>query len=200
VIEDAGWMGRQHPRDRPLSNRSARASVAAVVAGEGCRTVAARFGVEVSSVTQRYRVTGSVSADKIGAISQATAGSHTAPSLRTDPPGTASDAARAEGRTRCARDAPQHALRDAFHYPMSMRLPSIVRWKPRRLIGIGLAGSGLRAQSPRASCSRKDRGGARSRRASVLGGTRLVGPTALIEITAANSSGSQQQSRPSAFR
>ena len=43
--------------------------VAAVDAGDGCRTVAARFGVSVSSVvkwSQRWRATGSVAPDKMG--------------------------------------------------------------------------------------------------------------------------------------
>jgi putative transposase len=43
--------------------------VAAVAAGESCRTVATRFGVAVSSVvkwSQRYRATGSVSPGKMG--------------------------------------------------------------------------------------------------------------------------------------
>ncbi len=43
--------------------------VAAVAAGESCRSVAARFGVAVSSVvkwSQRYRATGSVSPGKMG--------------------------------------------------------------------------------------------------------------------------------------
>ena len=43
--------------------------VAAVVAGDSCRTVAARFGVSVSSVvkwSQRWRTTGSVAPDKMG--------------------------------------------------------------------------------------------------------------------------------------
>ena len=47
----------------------ARVSVLAVRSGETCRSVAKRFGVSVASVvkwSQRYRVTGSVSPDKMG--------------------------------------------------------------------------------------------------------------------------------------
>ena len=46
---------------RPLSNDLRERVVAAVLAGESCRSVAARFGVAVSSVvkwSQRYRATG----------------------------------------------------------------------------------------------------------------------------------------------
>ncbi len=54
---------------RPLSNDLRERVVAAVLAGGSCRAVAARFGVAVSSVvkvSQRYRVTGSVSPGKMG--------------------------------------------------------------------------------------------------------------------------------------
>lgn len=54
---------------RPLSNDLRERVVAAVCGGESCRTVAARFGVAVSSVVkwaQRYRVTGSVAPGKMG--------------------------------------------------------------------------------------------------------------------------------------
>ncbi|HLH12712.1 MAG TPA: IS630 family transposase [Methylovirgula sp.] len=54
---------------RPLSNDLRERVVAAVAAGESCRSVAARFGVAVSSVvkwSQRYRATGSVSPGKMG--------------------------------------------------------------------------------------------------------------------------------------
>ena len=54
---------------RPLSNDLRERVVAAVVGGESCRAVAARFGVGVSSVvkwSQRYRSTGSVAPDKMG--------------------------------------------------------------------------------------------------------------------------------------
>jgi putative transposase len=69
VIQDAGWRGGQHPMTRPLSNDLRERVVAAVAAGESCRTVATRFGVAVSSVvkwSQRYRATGSVSPGKMG--------------------------------------------------------------------------------------------------------------------------------------
>src|ERR1700728_2279052 len=54
---------------RPLSNDLRERVVAAVVGGASCRTVAARFGVAVSSVvkwSQRYRATGSVTPGKMG--------------------------------------------------------------------------------------------------------------------------------------
>jgi len=54
---------------RPLSNDLRERVVAAVCGGESCRSVAARFGVAVSSVvkwSQRYRATGSVAPGKMG--------------------------------------------------------------------------------------------------------------------------------------
>ena len=54
---------------RPLSNDLRERVVAAVLAGESCRAVAARFGVAVSSVVkwcQRFRSTGSVAPGKMG--------------------------------------------------------------------------------------------------------------------------------------
>ena len=54
---------------RPLSNDLRERVVAAVMAGENCRSVAARFGVAVSSTvkwSQRYRATGSVAPGKMG--------------------------------------------------------------------------------------------------------------------------------------
>ena len=53
----------------PLSNDLRERVVAAVGCGESCRSVAARFGVAVSSVvkwTQRHRATGSVAPGKMG--------------------------------------------------------------------------------------------------------------------------------------
>ena len=53
----------------PLSNDLRERVIAAVVAGESCRVVAARFGVSVASVVkwhQRYRATGSVKPDRMG--------------------------------------------------------------------------------------------------------------------------------------
>lgn len=53
----------------PLSNDLRERVVAAVLSGESSRTVAARFGVAVSSVvkwSQRYRATGSVRPGKMG--------------------------------------------------------------------------------------------------------------------------------------
>ena len=54
---------------RPLSNDLRERVVAAVQGGESCRSVAARFGVAVSSVvkwSQRYRATGSVAPGQMG--------------------------------------------------------------------------------------------------------------------------------------
>ena len=54
---------------RPLSNDLRERVVAAAAAGESCRSVAARFGVAVSSVvkwSQRRRTTGSVAPGKMG--------------------------------------------------------------------------------------------------------------------------------------
>lgn len=54
---------------RPLSMDLRERVVAAVLAGESCRSVAARFGVAVSSVvkwSQRHRATGSAAPGKMG--------------------------------------------------------------------------------------------------------------------------------------
>lgn len=54
---------------RPLSNDLRERVVAAILAGESCRSVASRFGVAVSSVvkwSQRHRATGSVAPAKMG--------------------------------------------------------------------------------------------------------------------------------------
>jgi putative transposase len=54
---------------RPLSVDLRERVVAAVLAGETCRSVAARFGISVSSVvkwSQRLRATGSVAPAKMG--------------------------------------------------------------------------------------------------------------------------------------
>lgn len=54
---------------RPYSNDLRERVVAAVAAGQSCRTVADRFDIAVSSVakwSQRYRATGSVSPGKMG--------------------------------------------------------------------------------------------------------------------------------------
>lgn len=53
----------------PLSNDLRARVVAAIMSGESCRSVAARFGVAVSSAvkwSQRYRATGSVTPAKMG--------------------------------------------------------------------------------------------------------------------------------------
>ena len=54
---------------RPYSNDLRERVVSAVLSGESCRVVAARFDVAVSSVvkwSQRFRATGSVAPGKIG--------------------------------------------------------------------------------------------------------------------------------------
>ena len=53
----------------PLSNDLRKRVIAAVLRGESCRTVAARFDIAVSTVvkwSQRYRATGSVAPGKMG--------------------------------------------------------------------------------------------------------------------------------------
>lgn len=53
----------------PLSNDLRERVIAAVGSGESCRSIAARFGVSVSSVvkwSQRHRATGSVAPGKMG--------------------------------------------------------------------------------------------------------------------------------------
>jgi transposase len=69
MIQDAGWVGGQHPIVRPLSNNLRKRVVAAVARGASCRAVASRFGVAVLSVvmwSQRYRATGSITPGKMG--------------------------------------------------------------------------------------------------------------------------------------
>ena len=54
---------------RPLSMDLRERVIAALLSGESCRAVAARFGVAVSSVvkwSQRHRATGSVAPGKMG--------------------------------------------------------------------------------------------------------------------------------------
>jgi transposase len=54
---------------RPLSHDLRKRVVSAVVGGASCRSVAARFGIAVSSVvkwSQRYRATGSVAPGQMG--------------------------------------------------------------------------------------------------------------------------------------
>lgn len=53
----------------PLSNDLRERVVMAITAGESCRSVAARFGIAVSSAvkwSQRYRASGSVAPGKMG--------------------------------------------------------------------------------------------------------------------------------------
>jgi transposase len=69
MIQDAGWTGGQHPMARAYSLDLRERVVAAVVAGESCRMVAATFKVSVASVvkwSQRFRATGSAAAHKVG--------------------------------------------------------------------------------------------------------------------------------------
>jgi transposase len=70
VCDSRCWLeGGQHLMTRALSNDLRERVVAAVGAGESSRSVAARFGVAVSSVvkwSQRYRTTGSVAPAKMG--------------------------------------------------------------------------------------------------------------------------------------
>jgi hypothetical protein len=90
---------------RPLSNDLRKRVVAAVLGGESCRSVGSRFGVSMSSVvkwSQRYRRTGSVAPGQMGRTPQASARAASSLHSGTDRPGVAPDAARAEGRTRCA--------------------------------------------------------------------------------------------------
>ena len=66
---------------RPLSNDLRERVVAAAAAGESCRSVAARFGVSVSSVvkwSQRQRATGSVAPAKMGGYRKPTLEPHRA--------------------------------------------------------------------------------------------------------------------------
>lgn len=84
----------------PLSNDLRERVVRAVDGGESCRSVAARFGIAVSSAvkwSERYRTTGSVAPDKMGGhrkpILEAPGVHH-----RADQPDAASDAARTERR------------------------------------------------------------------------------------------------------
>jgi putative transposase len=69
MIQDAGWNGGQHVMTAPLSNDLRERVVKAIEAGESCRSVAARFGIAVSSAvkwSQRYRSSGSVVPGKMG--------------------------------------------------------------------------------------------------------------------------------------
>ncbi len=66
---------------RPLSNDLRERVVAAVIGGESCRAVAARFGVAVSSVvkwSQRDQSTGSVTPGKMGGHRKPLLGPHRA--------------------------------------------------------------------------------------------------------------------------
>src|SRR5690242_20701856 len=96
--------GGQHRMTRPLSNDLRERVVAAVLAGESCRAVAARFGVAVSSVvkwSQRQRATGSVAPGKMGGHRKPVLEPHRAFILERIAQ-TSPDAAPAEGRTRSA--------------------------------------------------------------------------------------------------
>jgi len=65
----------------PLSNDLRKRVIAAVLRGESCRTVAARFDIAVSTVvkwSQRYRTTGSVAPGKMGGHRKPVLGPHRA--------------------------------------------------------------------------------------------------------------------------
>jgi len=65
----------------PLSNDLRKRVIAAVLRGESCRTVAARFDIAVSTVvkwSQRYRATGSVAPGKMGGHRKPVLGPHRA--------------------------------------------------------------------------------------------------------------------------
>ena len=69
LFQDGCWIRRPASMPKPYSNDLRTRVVLAVRSGETCRSVAKRFGVSVPSVvkwSQRYRVTGSVSPDKMG--------------------------------------------------------------------------------------------------------------------------------------
>jgi putative transposase len=69
MIHDVCWVRRPANMTRPYSLDLRERVVAAVLAGESCRTVAKRFKVSVSSVvkwSQLYRATGSVAAKQMG--------------------------------------------------------------------------------------------------------------------------------------
>jgi transposase len=69
MIQDAGWNGGQHLMARAYSLDLRERVVAAVTAGESCRSVATKFKVSVASVvkwSQRFRATGSAAAYKVG--------------------------------------------------------------------------------------------------------------------------------------
>jgi transposase len=69
VIQDAGWIGGQHPMVKPYSEDLRVRVVGRVEAGHPVRAVAETFGVSVSSVvkwSQRKRQTGSVVAKPMG--------------------------------------------------------------------------------------------------------------------------------------
>jgi len=65
----------------PLSNDLRKRVIAAVLRGESCRAVAARFDIAVSTVvkwSQRYRATGSVAPGKMGGHRKPVLGPHRA--------------------------------------------------------------------------------------------------------------------------
>ena len=69
MVQDGCWIRRPASMVRPYSTDLRERVVSAVLAGERCRAVAARYEVAVSSVvkwSQRYRRTGSVAPDKMG--------------------------------------------------------------------------------------------------------------------------------------
>ena len=91
---------------RALSNDLRERVVAAVGAGGSCRSVAARFGVAVSSVVkwaQRQRATGSVAPGRMGGHRKRVLEPHRAFPGRADRAGAAPDPAWTEGGAGGAR-------------------------------------------------------------------------------------------------
>src|SRR6185437_11619969 len=100
VIQDAGWRGGQYLMTRPLSNDLRERVVGAVLAGESCRSVAARFGIAISSAvkwSQRYRSRGSVAPGKMGGHRKRVLERHRTFIVERITPDAAPDAAWAEG-------------------------------------------------------------------------------------------------------
>ncbi len=74
---------------RPLSNDLREHVVAAVGAGDSCRSVAARFGVVASTVvkwSQPYRATGSVTPATVGGHRETVLNAHAVPRIRVRRP------------------------------------------------------------------------------------------------------------------
>jgi putative transposase len=75
-------VARRPASMRPLSNDLREHVVAAVGAGDSCRSVAARFGIVASTVvkwSQPYRATGSVTPGTVGGHREAVRNAHAVP-------------------------------------------------------------------------------------------------------------------------